>query len=262
MLYGIQDKPFFPGEFSEKLEFLKNLGFKAFEVDGKALRESTEEIKEAVERTGLPVTTACGGYGGWIGDFDENRRLQGIDDLKDIIRCIAYVGGTGVVVPAAWGMFTYRLPPMKAPRTHEEDIRVIMDSLNKLDPVAAEYGMYIYLEPLNYYQDHMINTISDAAAIIDAGRYSNVKITADFYHMNTMEDDISESLEKYSEYIGHVHVAENHRLQPGTGSIDFERHLGTLKKIGYDGPVIFEGRLRGDELQAVKDGIEYIGQYI
>lgn len=262
MLYGIQDKPFFPKNFTEKLTFLRDLGFKAFEVDGKALRDNVEDIKKAVEETGLPVTTACGGYGGWIGDFDETKRLQGIEDLKEILRCIAYVGGTGVVVPAAWGMFTFRLPPMTPPRSHEEDIAAIMDSLDKLDPVAREYGVYLYLEPLNYYQDHMINTLADAAAIIDAGKYTNVKITADFYHMNTMEDDISTALEQHKDYVGHVHVAENHRLQPGTGSIDFKRHLETLKKIGYDGPVIFEGRLRGDELQAVKDGIAYMSQYI
>lgn len=262
MFYGTQDRPFFPKDFTEKFNFLKELGFKAFEIDGKALMDNAEAVKQAVEKTGMPVTTACGGYRGWIGDFDEEKRLAGIEDLKDIIKKIAYVGGTGVVVPAAWGMFTFRLPPMVPPRSHEDDIKTIMDSLNQLDPVAREYGVYLYLEPLNYYQDHMINTLADAAAIIDAGNYTNVKITADFYHMNTMEDDISDALVQYKDYVGHIHVAENHRLQPGTGSIDFKRHLNTLKEIGYNGPVINEGRLRGDEIQACKDGIEYVNQFI
>ncbi|MDO4473606.1 MAG: sugar phosphate isomerase/epimerase family protein [Eubacteriales bacterium] len=262
MYYGTQDRAFFPADFTEKFRFLKELGFKAFEIDGKALVEHVDEVKKAVEETGLPVTTACGGYRGWIGDFDEKKRQDGIEDLKEILRCIKEVGGTGVVVPAAWGMFTFRLPPMVPPRSHEEDVKVILDSLGKLDPVAREYGVYIYLEPLNYYQDHMINTLADAAAIIDAGKFTNVKITADFYHMNTMEDDISKALVEFKDYIGHIHVAENHRLQPGTGSIDFKRHLKTLEDIGYTGPVINEGRLRGDELQAVKEGIAYMNQFI
>lgn len=128
MYYGTQDRAFFPADFTEKFKFLKGIGFKAFEVDGKALVEHVDEIKKAVEETGLPVTTACGGYRGWIGDFDEKKRLEGIEDLKEILCCIKEVGGTGVVVPAAWGMFSLRLPPMVPPRSHEEDVKVILDS--------------------------------------------------------------------------------------------------------------------------------------
>ena len=262
MLYGTQDRGFFPEDLTDKFKFLKELGFQCFEVDGKVLRENTAKIKEAIEKTGLPVTTACGGYRGWISDFIEERRLNGIADLKEILRCISEVGGTGVVVPAAWGMFTYRLPPMVSPRSHEGDVKAILDSLGQLDPVAREYGVYLYLEPLNRYQDHMLNLTKDAADIIDMGKFKNVKITADFYHMSIEEDDISESLVKYKDYIGHIHVAENHRYQPGSGSIDFKRHMQTLKDIGYDGPVINEGRLRGDELTAVKDSIAYMKQFI
>lgn len=262
MLYGTQDRPFFPTDFVEKFNYLKELGFECFEVDGKVLVENVEEIKKAVEETGLPVTTACGGYRGWIGDFIEERRLNGIEDLKEILRCIKEVGGTGVVIPAAWGMFTFRLPPMVSPRSHEGDVKAILDSLKELDPVAREYGVYLYLEPLNRYQDHMLNLTKDAADIIDMGKFTNVKITADFYHMAIEEDDISETFVKYKDYIGHIHVAENHRYQPGSGSIDFERHIQTLKDIGYDGPLVNEGRLRGDELQAVKDSIVYMKKFI
>lgn len=262
MLYGTQDRPFFPTDFVEKFNYLKELGFECFEVDGKVLVENVEEIKKAVEETGFPVTTACGGYRGWIGDFIEERRLNGIEDLKEILRCIKEVGGTGVVIPAAWGMFTFRLPPMVSPRSHEGDVKAILDSLKELDPVAREYGVYLYLEPLNRYQDHMLNLTKDAADIIDMGQFTNVKITADFYHMAIEEDDISETFVKYKDYIGHIHVAENHRYQPGSGSIDFKRHIQTLKEIGYGGPLVNEGRLRGDELQAVKDSIVYMKQFI
>ena len=32
----------------------------------------------------------------------------------------------------------------------------------------------------------------------------------------------------------------------------------TLRRIGYDGPVVNEGRLRGDPMQACRDGIAYM----
>lgn len=263
MLLGTQDRDFFPKDLNEKFQFVKSIGFECFEVDGRLLMERPEEILHAIETSGLTVSTACGGYRGWIGDFIEERRLNGIEDLKVIIRNLKLVGGTGVVVPAAWGMFTYRLPPMDSPRSREGDWKAVLDSLKQLDETAAECGIHIYLEPLNRYQDHMINTIEEAAAIIDQGKFRMVKITGDFYHMSIEEDDISRSLEQYKDYIGHIHIAENHRYQPGTGSIDFRRHMETLKRIGFDGAVVNEGRIRGgNPLKAYVESIEYMKQFM
>lgn len=263
MLLGTQDKDFFPKDLVEKFKLIKSIGFDCFEIDGKVLIENVEAIKEAVDASGLKISTACGGYRGWIGDFIEEKRVNGVEDLKEIIRALKIVGGTGVVVPAAWGMFTYRLPPMVSPRSHEGDIKTIIKSLKELEIVAKESGIYIYLEPLNRYQDHMLNTIQDAVNIIEEGKFEMVKITGDFYHMSIEEDDISKTLEKHSKYFGHIHIAENHRYQPGTGSIDFKRHLNTLKDIGYNGGIVYEGRVRGeDPLKAYMDSVDYIKRLI
>lgn len=51
----------------------------------------------------MPVVTACGGYDGWIGDFIEERRLNGIAQITRILEALSEVGGTGIIVPAAWG---------------------------------------------------------------------------------------------------------------------------------------------------------------
>mgnify|MGYP001781345999 FL=1 len=155
-------------------------------------------------------------------------------------------------------MFTFRLPPHVPPRSHEGDIKAIMDSLKELDPVARQYGVYIYLEPLNQYQDHMLNLQSQAREIIDNGKFTNVKTTCDFYHMNREEDNISQALRESKDYIGHVHIADNQRYQPGSGSIDFKKHFYTLKEIGYDGPIIFEGRLRGDPVEVCKESSAFV----
>ncbi|SEO12458.1 sugar phosphate isomerase/epimerase [Paenibacillus sp. OV219] len=246
MRFGTQDKDFFPVDFVEKFKQVKELGFDTFEIDGKALVEHLDQVKLAIETTGVQVLTACGGYRGWIGDFIEEKRLNGVEDLKAIIRALKEVGGKGVVVPAAWGMFTFRLPPMVSPRSKEGDTKAILQSLAALDPVAAENGIQIYLEPLNRYQDHMMNTIQDARDIIEAGKFTNVKIIGDFYHMNIEEDDISASFRKHRDLIQHVHIADNHRYQPGSGSIDFKHHFETLRSLDYDGVIVYECRVRGD----------------
>ncbi len=256
MKFGTQDKDFFPSDFTEKFTLIKDMGFSSFEVDGRILREYAQEIKKASVQTGLPVHTACGGYGGWIGDFDEEKRLKGIADLKEIMITLKDVGGKGVIVPAAWGMFTYRLPPMQSPRTVEADRAAIINSLSQLNPVAQQHDMEIYLEPLNRYQDHMINLVADARSIIEEGGFSNVKILGDFYHMNIEEDDISACFTQHIDLIKHIHIADNHRYQPGSGSIDFVRHFATLKKLNYAGYITYEGRVRGDNhLEAYKKSI-------
>ena len=259
MRFGTQDKDFFPKDLTEKFLFAKRMGFTCFEADGSWLLKQPEDVKRAVRESGLPVSSACGGYRGWIGDFIEERRLNGVEDLKEILRRLADVGGTGVVVPAAWGMFTFRLPPMKSPRSHEGDEKAILASLAELDPVAEETGTWIYLEPLNRYQDHMLNTMEDAVKIIRKGGFRRVKTTYDFYHMAIEEDDMKETLRKYRQEIGHIHIAENHRYQPGTGAMDWEGLLAVIREIGFAGDMIFEGRIRGeDPLAAYQKSVDFM----
>ncbi|PLR77388.1 hypothetical protein CU633_10565 [Bacillus sp. V3-13] len=250
MKIGTQNQPFFPEDIKEKFRYLKNAGFEGFEIDGKLLVDHLDEVKEAIAETGLPVTTACGGYNGWIGDFIEERRLNGLEDIKEILTALQQAGGKGIVVPAAWGMFTYRLPPMVSPRSQAGDWKAVSESLVYLDSIAKETETTIFLEPLNRYQDHMINTLADARRYIEENTLRNVKIIADFYHMNIEEDNLSQALHQNRDLIGHIHVADNHRYQPGSGSIDFRKLFDQLKSDGYDGYLVFECRIRGNDPEA------------
>jgi sugar phosphate isomerase/epimerase len=259
MKIGTQNQAFFPENIKEKFQYIKDLGFDGFEIDGKLLTQNLDEVKEAIKTTGLPVSTACGGYDGWIGDFIEERRLRGLEEIKEILYALKEVGGKGIVVPAAWGMFTYRLPPMTSPRSTKGDFEAVSASLIELDKVAGETGTKVYLEPLNRYQDHMINTLQDAQNYIDKNNLSNVEIIADFYHMNIEEDDISKALTLHKKNVKHIHIAENHRFQPGSGAIDFKKHFNTLKELGYDGYLTFECRIRSDNPEkAYQEAVHHI----
>ena len=88
------------------------------------------------------------------------------------------------------------LPVGISPRSKEGDVKALHASLDILDRVADDVGVSVFLEPLNRYEDHMLNLTSDAARIIDEGGYRAIKITCDFYHMSIEEDDITRSLER------------------------------------------------------------------
>ncbi len=91
--------------------------------------------------------------------------MNGLQQITRILEALSEVGGQGIIVPAARGMFTFRLPPMTSPRSLEGDRKAVSDSLIYLDKVAERTGTVVYLEPLNRYQDHMINTRRMLAAI-------------------------------------------------------------------------------------------------
>ncbi|MEE8731331.1 MAG: sugar phosphate isomerase/epimerase [Rahnella inusitata] len=259
MKIGTQNQAFFPENILEKFKFIKSMGFDGFEIDGKLLVNHLDEVKEAIAETGLPVITACGGYDGWIGDFIEERRLNGLQQITAILEALSEVGGKGIIVPAAWGMFTYRLPPMTSPRSQQGDRVAVSASLRELESVAQRTGTTVYLEPLNRYQDHMINLLADAHRYIEEGQLQHVKIIGDFYHMNIEEDDLCTAFHQQRDLLGHVHIADNHRYQPGSGSINFGRVFNQLKEDGYDGYVVYECRVRAENpAQAYQDSLTYL----
>jgi sugar phosphate isomerase/epimerase len=263
MKLATQDKPFFPEKIEDKLLYIKELGFDAFEIDGALLVNKFDEVKAAVRSTGVSISGVCGGYKGWIGDFDEGKRKQCVSDISTILECAAEVGAKGIVVPAAWGMFSLRLPPMVPPRSAEEDRIALLDSLGKLEHVAETTGTIVYLEPLNRYEDHMINTIETARDIIKAGCFKKVKITADFFHMNIEEKDIPQSILYNKELIAHIHLADSQRYQPGDGHMDFISGFKALTQIGYEGYMAFECRVSGENPgEEYRKSVEYIKECI
>ncbi len=259
MRVATQDKPFFPEEWDQKLAAVKELGFDGFEIEGKSLLNQFSKVQKAIERTRLPIIGICGGYRGWIGDFDRKQRIQALDDIKQMLQAAKELGIAGIVAPAAWGMFSLRLPPTVPPRTREEDRAVLLESLAILNHAAQETQTWIFLEPLNRYEDHMINTLSDAHSLIQEGGWDRVLITADFYHMNIEENQIPDTIRAYGPKIGHVHLADNHRYEPGTGHTNFLSGIQALHENGYAGVLTFECRVIGyPPLDAYRKSLDYI----
>ena len=257
MYIATHDKDFFPKNIAEKFKAIKNLGFDAIEIDGKVLLQNHKEIEMAAGQQGLPVKMVCGGYDGWIGDFSEEKRLKGLSDIKEILSVAGRMGISGIVVPAAWGMFSLRLPPMTPPRSSEMDTKVLLDSLGILEEAAAKTGTTIYLEPINRYQNHMIITVEDAYNLIQAGGFRHVKICADFYHMNIEEAHIDRTLKTYGDFIGHVHIASNQRFQPGIGHMDYVPGFAALKAANYSGGVAMECRVSGDGMAELEKSVQF-----
>ena len=64
------------------------------------------------------------------------------------------------------------------------------------------------------------------------------KLNLDIGHVNVIEDDFYEALERSAPFSGHMHVEDikarvHHHLIPGEGDIDFEKVFSVLDSAGY-----------------------------
>ena len=205
------------------------------------------ELRRARD-AGVVMPTACVEMSHFVGAFDDELRKDAVVQLKSQLSVMAEIGGRGVMTPASYGMFSKRLPPFLPPRSEEED--------------AAAEGVEIYLEPLNRYEDHMVNRLADGVRLLKLVGLDAVRLAPDTYHMNIEESDPAVALREASEYIGHIQASDSNRLEPGAGNIDWALFGATLKSIGYEGVVALESRLSGPAPDVLPRVPSLLGRYL
>jgi sugar phosphate isomerase/epimerase len=229
--------------------------------DGLELRDA--DPARDIEALRGRVWTACPELDGWLGDFDAGARRRAVDRLRGQLEGVAALGGAGVITPAAWGMFTRRLPPFdEPPRTPAEDREVLLEGLAELGAHAAELGVALLLEPLNRYEDHMVNTVAQAAGLISDAGSRGLALLADTYHMNIEEDDLCDALRSVAPVLRAVHLSDSNRAQPGAGHVPFAAAVEALQEAGFDGVLSVECRLRGEPAEAVRECGAYLRKLV
>jgi sugar phosphate isomerase/epimerase len=245
-----------PGDrLEEKWELLSSAGYEGIELHGHGdfgFRERRDELR-AAHRSGVVMPTVCVIMDHFIGDFDAGKRRDAIENMKVLLTGIADVEGVGAITPASYGMFSSRLPPYEPPRSKDEDREVLIEGLTALGEHAGREGVVVFLEPLNRYEDHMVNTLHGATELAEAVGMDSVQVMGDLYHMNIEEDVISSSIEAARSRLAHIHLADSNRAQPGAGHIDFASALAALKSIHFDGWMALECGLRGDPETVLRD---------
>ncbi|HYZ82606.1 MAG TPA: sugar phosphate isomerase/epimerase family protein [Solirubrobacteraceae bacterium] len=240
----------------DKWQFARDAGFDGIELQGgKDFGERLDEVRAAAE-AGAVFPSVCVATGPFIGAFDDGDRRWAIGHVKQLLSTVAAVGGRGVVTPAAYGMFSRFLPPYTPPRDAAGDREVLLDSLRELGEHAGDVGAELYLEPLNRYEDHMLNRVEQAVELCEAVGHPALKVMGDTYHMNIEEADPVAALRAAGSRLRHVHLSDSNRLEPGAGHVDFDATLVALRAGGFDGILAFEGRLSGpaDEVLPLSAG--------
>src|SRR5215203_5524691 len=186
-----------PGnDILEKWEFAASAGFDGIELRGTETWLGRLDDLGSAREQGVVFSSVCLISDRFVGDFDANRRREAVEHMKHLLSGIAELGGTGAVTPAAFGLASKRLPPFEVPRTEEEDRRVLRDVLEELGEHADAEGTLLLLEPLNRYEDHMLNRLEDAIELCDAVGRGSLMVMGDLFHMNIEEDDLGDTIRR------------------------------------------------------------------
>ncbi len=254
-----------PGDTLEaKFEAALSYGFDGLELRGKGedgFRARLPELRRA-QAHGVVMPTVCVEMLHFIGAFDPQLREDAIRQLESQLAVIAEIGGTGVMTPAAYGMFSSRLPPFVPPRSAEQDHTILVDALGRLGEHARSCGVSVFLEPLNRYEDHMVNTLAGGAALVKEVGLPSVQLVSDSYHQNIEEADPFLALADAAPYLGHVQASDSNRLEPGAGHVDWPLWGATLRAMNYRGDIAVESRLSAPPDVALPATAAFLRKYL
>ncbi|MFQ5821513.1 MAG: sugar phosphate isomerase/epimerase family protein [Candidatus Heimdallarchaeota archaeon] len=159
--------------------------------------------------------------------------------IKKNIKIASELGADVVVViPSAVGKLDTIL-------AREDEWKLAVEGLRELGAFAADYGIYLTIEPLNRFETYFINLLPDAVKLAKDVNHPNVKVMIDTFHMNIEDDKLGEEIKMAGELIFHCHANENDRGAPGSGHIPFAEIFEALKAIQYNRWLIIETFIPG-----------------
>jgi len=105
---------------------------------------------------------------------------------------------------------------------------------------AKSRGLLFGIEPVNRYENHLLNTGWQAVQMIEKVGAENMFIHLDTYHMNIEEKGVGNGILDARKYIKYIHLSESDRGTPGYGTCDWDEIYATLAAIGFKGGLAME----------------------
>ncbi|MDR2706017.1 MAG: sugar phosphate isomerase/epimerase [Planctomycetaceae bacterium] len=237
------------GNDEEKLKWMKQNGFEAFEIG--RLGDNYLDWKKRADDAGLRIASICiGSFGNKLTDEDPEKRKQGFDELKVQLERAGELGANGVVYVPATGK-------PDRPNWRIRELTVAM--LKELGPFAAEHKTHIILEPLRRGEAWFLRQVGDAAQIAKDAGVPGVAVLGDTYHMYTEETDDMAAIIAGGEFVKHIHLGNGTKRQlPGQDDHSHVKLMRGLKYIGYTEFISYECGVNGDKTVEVPKSVEYL----
>jgi sugar phosphate isomerase/epimerase len=259
---GIQTLLLPGSDLAEQFANAARFGFDGVEVAvGPAfdLTENINEVRAASASSGIPVCAICTHpiHDPLVPDVAE--RVRRFAALADLLRLADELGAYGVVsVPVR--------PPhvFDLANRDQELFELAVTEFARWAAALPEGNAAVFLEPLNRYEANFLNRVGQAVALADHVAHSRVIALGDLFHMNIEEADLGAPLRAAAHRLGHVHIADNNRFEPGAGCLDFRTPFAALKATAYDGFFSIEcwspkgPKLSGDPEDVLPKSVQFL----
>jgi sugar phosphate isomerase/epimerase len=171
--------------------------------------------------------------------------------IVEAIHAVAELGSGVLLTPEYRPQDPLPLFPPYPPPS-EAEVEQVEQGLALISGAASIYKVPIFLEPLTPFEGRFWRNVAEAQrACIELGN-PWIGLALDFHNMNITEVNQVATILKVSQWVRHVHLADNNRRLPGQGHIDFRAGFAALLAIGYDGWYSFECAVEGDFVTSLR----------
>lgn len=220
-------------DLSQACRHAAELGFDAIELFAPGSDAvSRETLSSLLQSHGLALA-AVGTGAGWVRhklsltSSDAAARQRAVEFVRSMIDFGGPHGAPAIIgsMQGRWGDGVSR----------DQAIAWLKEALTLLGEHARRYAVPLIYEPLNRYETNLVTTQQAGVQLLQDLPTDNVRLLADFFHMNIEESDLAAGLKDGGRWIGHVHFVDSNRRPAGCGHIDFGPVIAALAAINYEG---------------------------
>jgi D-psicose/D-tagatose/L-ribulose 3-epimerase len=161
---------------------------------------------------------------------DRATREAAYRHMQAVVDCCATVGSSILCGPhqVALGVFTGR-------GATDEEWKRSVEHLRRVAEYSAGSGVVLAEEVVNRFELYHVNTLDQGIRLVDEVGHPNCRLHLDTFHAHIEEKNTADAIRRAGDRIAHVHISENDRGVPGTGSVAWDATFEALRDIGYDG---------------------------
>ncbi len=111
----------------------------------------------------------------------------------------------------------------------------MVDVLQRMGPLAAQYGITIAVEHVNRVDGNLYTSVSETLTLLRDVAHPNIRLLLDFFHLSIEKEPLSCMLDA-GDALRHIHFARLYQRrfpQDMREDINYEPFFANLKKLGY-----------------------------
>ncbi len=235
MLIGAMNHP--KHSVLEEIQWMADMGLDFLDLTleppvAASWRIDAKQIRRALESRNMRVVGHTAYYLPFASPFEEVRQAA-VSECKRCLEKFAEVG-------AVW----MNLHPDRNIPMHDRAFWVERNlvSLHELYETSRATGVGLMIENL----PGAFNTVKELAELLDPVPTLGLHLDIGHANLQVESNSTEELVARFGKRLAHVHLHDNRgggadlHLPLGAGTIDYARHLRSIKQAGYDGTITLE----------------------